>query len=207
MELHYLGSVQYFSKFTSGKSVCIEQHEHYSKGSFRNRCYIAGANGPLRLSIPLEKGKNDGMLITEVRIDNKNPWQDIHWRSIMSAYGKAPYFEYYGPELAQFFEKRYEFLFRFNLELHQTLLELIGIDNSMTFSESYEKFLPASVQDLRSFLSPKIQKQKKDTAFKEIKYNQLFEDRHGFTPGLSVIDLLFCKGPEAIGVIEASCIG
>ncbi len=195
VELQYLPSVSYFAQFTQYQSIIIEQHEHYQKGGYRNRCDIAGANGVLRLSIPLQKGKNERQLITEVKIADDAHWQRQHWQSIRSAYGRAPFFEYYSDFFEPLFQKKYIYLFDFNKDLFLLLIKLLKLKTPIGFSEMYDKTtaLPHSIVDGRN------QSFANDT---EKRYSQLFEDRHGFLSNLSVLDLLFCCGPEARRVIE-----
>jgi hypothetical protein len=153
----------------------VEACEHYQKGSFRNRCHIAGPNGVQRLSIPLVKGKHNQMPIKEVRIAYDEPWQVRHWRSIRTAYGNAPYFEHYADDLAPHYEKHYTFLFDLNLELLRLVLQQkLGWQGEIVLSTSY---IPADL--------PKDLPQQ---------YPQVFEDKHGFLPDLSILDLLFCCG-------------
>lgn len=198
LELHYLPSVPYFAALARAGKCVIEQHENYQKGSYRNRCVIAGSNGTLRLSIPLEKGKNEQTPIREVRIHNGEQWQRQHWESIRSGYGRAPYFDYYGDILAPFYFKKYEFLFDFNLDLFQAVLPLTGLRTPILLSEAWETSVPAQVSDQRNRLWPNDEA---PAGFQPKKYAQVFEDRYGFTPNLSIIDLLFCAGPRTLAVI------
>lgn len=206
LELHYLPSIQFFSKFLLHQEVWIEQHEHYQKGSFRNRAHIASANGLLRLSIPLIKGKHQQQAIREVRIAYHEPWRQQHWQSIRSAYGSAPFFDHYSDELRPLFRQKETFLFDFNLKLIQTLLSLLSIDKEIHRTHAYEKKPPADFLDFRDELSPKKASEKNDPHYKCPKYVQVFEEKHGFLPNLSILDLLFCMGPEAAMLLEQSII-
>lgn len=182
LPLYYLPPVSWCAAAWNNEVVVLEAQEHYQKGSLRNRCYIAGPNGIQRLSIPLEKGKNQQMPIREVRIAYNEPWQRQHWRSIRTAYGNAPFFEHYAGDLAPFYEKRYTFLFDYNLELLKLIFQKkLGWPGKIRLSEQYRP--PAT-------LSPY-------PVFQAKPYPQVFEDRHGFLPDLSVLDLLFCCGKEA----------
>ncbi len=198
IELHYFGNIQYFSKFCQGKKVIIEQFENYSKGSYRNRMYIAGAAGPLRLSIPLAKGKNERLPITQVQISNTTDWQRQHWVSIQSAYGKSPFFEYYSDELKNFYQQPYPLLFDWNKALLHWLLETIDSTTEVEYSTAYQQTPETQITDLRESISPRFPPQVADPAFKLSPYAQVFEDRTGFQANLCILDLLFCKGPEAI---------
>lgn len=206
LELSYLPPVQYFTKLQHYALVLVEAQEHYAKGTYRNRCHIASANGLLRLSIPLEKGKNEQQPIQEVRIAYQEPWQHWHWEGIKSAYGKSPFFEHYADVLAPFYEKNYEFLFDWNWNLLQTLLQLIGIQSEMRFTTEYQKHTPAETLDFRNKISPKTHRQAEDPHFQPIRYEQVFIEKHGFLPNLSILDLLFCTGPEALSILMQSFI-
>jgi hypothetical protein len=194
LSAHYLPCVQWFAKWLH-EPCLIEQYGNYNKGSYRNRCHILGANGLLRLSIPLAKGKHQQMPVREVRISDHLNWRREHWQSIRSAYGKAPFFDYYADRLAPLFEKKATFLFDMNILFTQTLLELLGQDPLLQFTESFEE--GALGRDFRKGISPKPSHQIPDPAFHPVEYPQAFAERHGFIPNVSVIDLLFCTGPEA----------
>lgn len=199
IELQYFPPIAYFAVLLKHENVWIEQFENYQKGSYRNRCHIATANGLLRLSIPLEKGKNNQTTIKEVKIHKDTNWQIQHWRAIKSAYGNAPYFEYYADELLPFFEKKYNYLFDWNLDLLNCIMELFMMPNTLQFTDEYQVDLNENITDFRNVISPKSLE---STLFQSISYQQLFTEKHGFIPELSILDVLFCKGPEAVLVID-----
>ena len=204
IELQYLAPVQYYAKLCSGQPMLIEQHEHYIKRSYRNRAHILGANGMMRLTIPLKKGKNEGQAIREVQIEYVRKWQQQHWQSIQSAYGKAPFFEHYSDELRPFFEKKYKFLFDFNLDLMEVLMELIGINSSVSLTNNYAHKPPDGILDLRNSIHPKEKHHQADSHYESIPYAQVFQDKHGFVPNLSILDLLLCMGSETSLILERS---
>ena len=204
LESHYFPCIQYFTKLMLADIAYIEQHEHYVKGSYRNRCHIAGANSMLRLSIPLQKGKNQQMPIKEVRIAYDEPWQTQHWMTIQSAYRKAPFFEYYSDIFYLFFEKRYEFLWDFNMAILKECLNLLQFSVKIALTSSYENIYTTNTKDYRNVISPKFQRQKEDECFSPVMYAQLFEERYGFLPNLSILDLLFCAGPQSVLILERS---
>ncbi|HMQ48982.1 MAG TPA: WbqC family protein [Saprospiraceae bacterium] len=191
IELHYLPSVPFFQLAFSHEKLLIEQHEHYQKNSFRNRCYIATANGLLCLSIPLRKGKNEQQAILDVRIAHDEPWQQRHWRGIQSAYGNAPYFVYYADAIAPFFQRKYDYLFEWNWDLLQLLFRLLSLDTVIQKTTAYDTEVQSPVLDYREQFKPgKLPSMK-------VTYPQLFVEKHGFLPNLSILDLLFCVGPQA----------
>ncbi len=204
LELQYLPPVQYFTKLVDCPALWIEQCEHYQKGSYRNRCHIAGPNGLHRLSIPLVKGKNEQLPIREVRIAHAQPWPKRHWQSIRTAYGNSPFFFHYADQLRPLFEKKFDFLFDFNLALLRKLLALMELDVPLQLTAEYHAPAPAGVCDWRGGIFPKKHRQKEDPAFRPSPYPQVFAEKHGFLPNLSILDLLFCTGPQASMILAAS---
>ena len=206
IELQYLSSVQYFSKLLAYDKVVIEQWENYQKGSYRNRCHIAGANGLQILSIPLEKGKHQKLPIREVRIAYRQPWHLQHWRSIQSAYANAPFYPYYSDDLEAIFMQQPEYLFELNQQLLALCCRHLGLSDKLSYSDDYCSDPGEEVQDLRGFISPKQKTNNPDLAFHPNPYPQVFTERHGFLPNLSILDLLFCAGPEATQILHACII-
>jgi len=204
LELHYLPPIQYFSKFVQFENIFLEQHENYSKRSYRNRCHIVMADGIRRLSIPLKKGKNEQQSIRNVEIAYVENWQKNHWASIVSAYNNAPFFEHYKHLVQPFYTKQFEFLFDFNFELLKTLLEILGISQSPKLTDSFQKEASGELKDFRNQINPRQFMEKEDSNFTPLKYSQVFEEKNGFIPNLSILDLIFCTGPQASHYLENS---
>ena len=201
IELHYLPSIQYFSKLLAYGRITIEQHENYQKGSYRNRCHLAGANGLQIMSIPLEKGKHQKLPIREVRIAYAQPWHKQHWRTIRSAYANAPFFPYYSEPIQALYEQRPELLFDFNRQLFELICSQLGLQVQISYSTGYREQTDATVEDLREMISPK--RDRPDPDFRPVPYPQVFTEKHGFLPNLSILDLLFCTGPQAVQLLRA----
>ena len=209
LPLTYLGNVQYYTKLCFSPCI-IDPHEHFVKQSFRNRCEIFGTNGPISLTVPVVKQPNDSKAsLRDTRIDPSKRWQHRHWESIRSAYGQSPYFEFYGEYFAPFYERKYAFLFDLNLELTQLLLRLLDSDAKIVFTERYllPEELNVGTLDFRHALSPKPRLHRPDPHFAPQPYCQVFAERFPFLPNLSMIDLLFCEGPEARNVLRNSVAG
>jgi len=204
MELPYLPCIQFFSKIIQGK-VFLEQCENYNKGSYRNRCHIASVHGVQVLSIPLMGGKHQQQPIREVKISYDYPWNSQHWTAIKSAYGKSPFFEFYADDFEIFYKKKYEFLWDWNWDLLQIVIPFLQINTDFHFTQAYQKTTPENILDFRNAISPKQNKALADEAFTPFKYGQVFEDQNGFLPNLSILDLLFCTGPET-SFILGKCI-
>jgi hypothetical protein len=192
------------SKFTSG-DVFIEKHENFQKQSYRNRCYIYGANGIQCLVIPVKKLHGEKTPITDVEIDYTSNWNKIHLKSIQSAYQTSPFYEYYADEFNALYDKMPERLFDLNLVLCRYILKQAGLQTNIQFTETFEK-IPADGIDFREGLQPKPRLHKPDTNFSPAPYQQVFQERFGFLPNLSIIDLLFNEGPNARQVLQSSVI-
>lgn len=173
--------------------VTLEAHETYQKRSLRNKCMIMGVNGPLTLTVPLLKGKHDNKFITEVEISYHDSWVGDMLHALRSAYGAAPYFDFYYPELEDILRSKHQYLWTLNEDMRALMINRCGLaDIQFIESEVYQKNYEEPWLDIRG----KKLKDYKPKQSGEQGYAQVFEDRHGFVSGLSIIDALFCLGPE-----------
>lgn len=194
----YLPPVEYMSVIYRSDKVEIEQCENYQKQSYRSRCHIYSANGPLPLIIPVERAGTHSVPVKDIRIDYSRKWQQQHWRAIVSAYRMSPFFEYYEDDFAPFFTKEEPFLFDFNTKLTELLLSLTGIRKNLSFTGFFEKEPGRGVSDFRESIHPKR------VSLPEMKngqYHQVFAHKSGFIPNLSSLDLLFNEGPDSISYL------
>lgn len=203
LPLTYLGPIQLFAHLRDGDEVIIEQHCHYQRKTYRNRCNIMGTNGSLALSIPVVNKRNQKIITKDTLISYDTNWQKQHWRSIISAYNNSPFFEYYADDFEPFYHETYTSLVEFNLELFKVILDLLELNVSCHLSEEYSDS-ENQFEDLRTIIHPR--NYLSDPNYKTIPYRQVFAEKHRFTPNLSIIDLLFNKGPESSGVLEEAII-
>lgn len=195
----YLGPIQQYAKMEHFNEVYMEGAENYVKQTYRNRCVIAAANGPLPLSVPIVKPDNLKCLTRDIRISDHGNWRHLHWNALVSAYNMSPFFEYYADDFAPFYERRYDFLIDFNEALRAKICELIDLQPQVRFTESY---LPAVVNDFREAIRPRHPAP--DATFRNVPYYQVFQEKFGFQPNLSIVDLLFNMGPESLLVLQQS---
>ena len=194
----YFGPVQYYSKMMVSERVIIEQFDSYQKQTYRNRCRILGGNGPIDLTIPVVKNSGQKTLLKDVRIENLTNWQAKHWRTIVSAYNSSPFFEYYRDDFEPFFERQFDFLIDFNMQLNELLMDLLEIEADVILTDEFVK--EPSVEDYREVISPKFRGT--DAHFVTQEYTQTFHERFGFLPNLSVVDLIFNVGPGASTILQ-----
>jgi hypothetical protein len=199
----YLPPVHYFSKIIASgeKEILVEQHEHFVKQSYRNRCCIMSANGILPLTVPILHNKKAHTTIRDVKISYDFDWQKIHWKSIESGYRCSPFFEYYEDLLLPCFTKKHVFLFDLNQELLVLLFKMLKLNCTLAYTESFEKIVAG--MDFRNALHPR--QLVHAIAVENAKpYSQVFGTRFGFIPNLSILDLIFNTGPEAADILQQS---
>jgi hypothetical protein len=198
----YLPPVQYFTKLLSYGTVWLEQYDNYIKQTYRNRCIIAAPDGPLTLTVPVEKPDTVKCPMKDIRISDHGRWRHLHWNALVSAYENSPFFEYYADDFLPFYERRWTYLVDFNEELTAMLCRLIDLQPNIHRTREYLR--PAdNLSDMRDAIHPK-HGWATDTAFTPHPYYQVFADKNGFLPNLSIVDLLFNMGPESLIVLHDS---
>ncbi len=207
LQTTYFGPVQWYQKLYHYDHCLIEQYDSYQKQTYRNRCVIATANGLQALTVPVEHHANSQMLIAnssqvkDLRISDHNQWRKTHWNALQSAYSESPFFEYYVDDIRPFFEHKYDFLIDFNEAIRQKICELIDIHPHIEYTTEYVKPTansqqPIAFSDFREVIHAKHPQP--DADFEAKPYWQVFQHRYGFQPNLSILDLLFCMGPESV---------
>lgn len=201
----YFGPVQWYQKLNRYDECLIERHESFIKQTYRNRMIIPTTNGPLALTIPTNH--DTSMAMKDIRISDHANWRHVHWNALMSAYGESPFFEYYQDDIRPFYEKKYDFLFDFNMEIMEKMIELLDIRPKISITDRYflgeerkenapHSPLHVEMKDFRDVIRPK--KPLPDAEFVPKRYYQVYEQKFGFLPNMSILDLLFNEGNEAI---------
>ena len=190
----YFGPVQWYQKLYRADEVQIERWESFQKQTYRNRCLIATTQGTQALTVPVER--DNSQLIKDIRISDHGNWRHLHWNALQSAYGESPFFDYYQDDIRPFFEKHWEYLFDFNEEIRQKMCELIDIRPQVSYTDEFRVNGLQLIDDYRSVINPKHPVY--DPDFTQKPYYQVYQQKHGFLPNLSILDLLFNMGPESI---------
>lgn len=178
LEPYYFAPISFYLNLLSDENVILSTSSNYTKKTLKNRTYILGANGTLRLSIPLLHQGNERKKYNEIKISYAEKWQKDHWNSIISAYRRSPFFEFYEDELAQFYNQQYEYLSEYNLELNQWILKKIQLNQTINVDDSKTELSQMKHFDIKPYL-------------------QVFSDRFEFQSNLSILDVLFNMGGSA----------
>lgn len=226
----YFGPIQWYQKLNRYDLCRIERYDHYVKQTYRNRCIIASANGPLALTVPIERGDSSSTsrsLMKDIRISDHGNWRHIHWQALVSAYGESPFFEYYADDLRPFFERRWDFLFDFNLEITQCICSLLDVRTTLMLTDEYRKtddlaypmaspqllHVGTSAEDVAPLLAPEAlantpcddfrdiilpKNAPLDPSFDSKPYYQVYRHKYDFQHNLSILDLLLNEGNAAI---------
>jgi hypothetical protein len=199
LQTTYFGPIQWYQKLCRYDQTLIEQYDSYQKQTYRNRCVIATANGLQALTVPVEHDtlniKNEILKVKDLRISDHNNWRRTHWNALQSAYNESPFFDYYADDIRPFFEKKYEFLVDFNEAIRQTVCNLLDIHPQVSYTTDFSR-QPSDIDDYREVINAKHPQADED--FQPRRYWQVFEGKHGFQSNLSILDLLFNMGNEAV---------
>lgn len=194
----YFPPVHYMALVTRAGKVLIEREENYIKQTFRNRCCILSANGLLNLPVPVLDGSFHKRHVKDIKIDYSKRWQQVHLRSIFSAYRAAPFFEYYFEKVERIISRGYHFLLDLNMASLQAMVEILKTETVIEYTFKFET-VKDSATDPRYYLTPKNSQALNKFIFRE--YIQVFSDTTGFVPGLSTLDLIFNTGPDAVNYL------
>ncbi len=172
--------------------LLIETSEHYQKRSFRNKFFSLSAQGVQSFSIPLRKGKHQQKSIREIEIAYDEDWVTRLERHVRTNYGSAPYFSYYFDSFIKIAQSRYIYLFELNLAWLNYINSALKLDITIEFTSDYISVYPEADIDIRVLSTSQTNLSK----YQGIVYEQVHSDRQGFTPNLSIVDALFCLGPQ-----------
>lgn len=193
----YFGPIIQYVGIVNAKNLTFELEDNYQKQTYRNRCFIYGANGKQLLTVPMVHVKTDAKQKTkDVRIDNSVPWQKLHSRALYTSYRSSPFFEFYIDDLLIIFEEKYTFLMDLNLTINSVLFDCMEFKRAIPVSQSYE-FKPTTRVDYRGLINAKSKEK-----YPLKKYIQVFDYKQGFIPNLSILDLLFNEGPNTLQYLE-----
>ncbi len=196
----YFPNTAHFVAMVKAKQVVYEVDDNFLKQTYRNRTYIYGANGKLALNIPVIHSQKNRQKYRDVKIFNEEKWQSLHWKSLLSAYRTSPFFEYYEDELFPLFNTKTDYILDYNFKCFETICSCLQLELNIAKTETYQK-TAENKTDFRHLVNAKKEPtQNFDT------YTQVFINKHGFIPNLSILDLLFNEGPNALNYLESQTL-
>ncbi|NQZ77036.1 MAG: WbqC family protein [Ekhidna sp.] len=198
IEPHYLGSIEYFVLLSHFDEICFEIHESFPKQTYRNRAYFLTSNKVQSLVVPAKY--SNGSRTLEVEIDHSQRWVKDHWGAFYSAYGKAPFFEYFEAEFRSVWDTKWESLVELNVTFIKLCFKILQWQKKITLSEEYRHEVNP---EYRNLIVPKKSFEGRDL-YTPAPYNQLFGGT--FVPNLSIVDLLMNEGPNATQLIKLSSL-
>lgn len=191
----YFAPISQYMAIANAKEVIFEVDDNYQKQTYRNRCYIYGPNGKQLLNIPTKHLTSSSKKKTkDTLVDQSGAWQIQHLKSIQIAYRNSPFFEFYEDDLLPILTKNYKYLLDLNIETHLFITDALQIDNSFKKSQTYEE---NPLNDFRYLANAK-----QELSIQFDSYIQMFDDKFGFIPNLSILDLLFMEGPNSSSFLE-----
>ena len=193
----YLPSIASFVAIVKSNKTTFEVCDNYQKQTYRNRAFIYDANGKLSLTIPVVYSQNNRQLYRDILISSDENWQDLHWKSIKSAYSNSPFFEFYEHDFQSLYNLNCKFLIEFNFKCLEVIYDSLELPFEFDTSLCFEKEL-SGIIDYRHLAENRKEKPQNLTT-----YIQVFDDKHGFIPNLSIIDLIFNEGPAAMLYLES----
>ena len=191
----YFSPIAQYAEIFKSETIEFEMEDNFQKQTYRNRCYIYGANGKLSLNIPIKHQTKEGRKKTkDTLVENDFPWQQQHLKSIQTAYRASPFFEFYEDDLAPIFTKKYTFLQDVNIDTYLFITDALELNNNYTKTSEY---IVETKNDFRDLAIAK-----KGIEVPMDSYVQMFDDKYGFIPNLSILDLLFMEGPNTVSFLE-----
>lgn len=199
MELAYFPPISEFRKYMQSNPLIFYTAQPFRKNGFQNRTFIPAANGMICLTVPVKGGREVKASMNEVKIDNTQQWQSRHWRTLTAAYGRSPWFEYYEPSLKPFYHTLYSKLVDWNIELVRWLLTMLGSGIKVKTSLEGTTLLHAEIGSM--IRTSTFQNHPFSTHLPI--YTQVFSDKIGFQPNVSILDLLFNEGKRSLTLLHS----
>lgn len=195
IEPHYLPSWGYFSLLAQYDEIVWEVSTYYEKQSYKNRCYISASQGLERMVVPV-RHRGRKQLLKEVRVDYSEKWHIGHMRSLMTAYGKAPYFMMIEECFFPVLKSQPTFLVDLNILLIEKAFHCLGWHKKMVRTEGYKDRWCGD--DYRDMIHPKRELQGIGK-WGVPRYKSMFD--LSLSSRVSIIDGIACEGDSLYGLL------
>ena len=196
----YFPNIATFVAMANAEAVIFETDDNFLKQTYRNRCYIYAANGKLGLNIPVIHSQKNRQKYRDVKIFNEDNWQSNHWKSLLSAYRTSPFFEYYEDDLQLLFNQKEDYIFDYNIKCIEVISDCLQMELKTSKTISYQK----DIKDITDGWFLVNAKKEIQQSFHN--YTQVFCNKHGYIPNLSILDLIFNEGPNSLNYLESQTL-
>ncbi|MDT0552508.1 WbqC family protein [Urechidicola vernalis] len=193
----YFAPISQYMVILQNDAIVFEVEDNFQKQTYRNRCYIYASLGKLQMNVPIIR-THDSMIkqkTKDTKVDNEYAWQKRQLKTLQAAYRSSPYYEFYEDDIMPIFETKHNFLQDLNIKTHEFILD--ALQEEISFSKTTEYLKEPIMKDSRILATPKFK-----PLFKFKQYTQVFDDKYGFIPNLSILDLIFMEGPNAISYLK-----
>ena len=191
----YFSPISQYGVMVQAEKIEFEVVDNFQKQTYRNRCYIYGANGKQLLTVPIRHSKCKIKQKTkDIKIETGDHWQKQHFKSLKTAYNCSPFFEFYEDDLIPIFEKKYQYLHDLNFDTFEFVNQALELGLNYETTKTYE------FDQRNDYRVLSAVNHLPDAA--QVDYHQLFESKHGFIKNLSILDLIFMEGPNSISFLE-----
>ncbi len=189
-DIHYFGNINYYITLLKVENIIFSSLLPFQKGWFNNKTIIASSVGPLKLSVPIVGGRNRHQAIKDVKIAYDQNWRQQHLRAIETCYRNAPFFDFYFFQFEKLFLQKFESLIELNISAHQLIAQILKFEKSFRLDEEL-------INSSKILHSKNYCKKNECNDLLKLKYEQVFENKTGFQKNSSIIDLIFCCGPQS----------
>ena len=193
----YFAPISQYMAIVENDTIVFEVEDNFQKQTYRNRCYIYASLGKLQMNVPIIRTHDliNKQKTKDTKVDNDYAWQKRQLKTLQAAYRSSPYYEFYEDDIMHIFEKKHTFLQDLNIKTHEFILD--ALQESISFTKTTEYLKEPSINDSRILATPKFK-----PSFEFKAYTQVFDDKFGFIPNLSILDLIFMEGPNAISYLK-----
>lgn len=190
--LQYFGTIAFIKSLINEEFFYFDKEQLFQKMTFTNRMIIATAQGPLHLTIPIVGGRDQKKILKDTKISYSNSWAKQHYKALVSSYQRAPFFEFYQQDLEKIYESKPTFLIDFLFLTHNWVKKQVKGVWIVKDEPIQNEFLKKNelINEIDQYTLPKNYQKYPQP----IIYQQVFQDKVGFLPNISSIDLLLCCG-------------
>jgi len=197
-DLQYFTTINSYTDLVKAGEIYFQLDHIFRRSTFRNRMIVPASNGIIQLSIPVVGGRSCKLPYGKVMIDYKSNWQRNHFHTLATVYGNSPWFTHYSAELETLFSQRPIYLFKWNMMCLDWVIKKTKLTHKITMHREKSPEITPYLNKVDFYIPSNYDAYEKGPF---IEYPQVFVDKIGFKPNMSILDLIFNEGPNTINKI------